>query len=157
MKLKAFSLSMITLLTLSAIGVVFVSTSKESVDEVEAYTASSLPTTIDLNPTTSSDIREYYSDLTSLSNNEKTGTNLLKNLKPILKNGQKYYSYESGANIWKMYEITDRDWVKSPATSISGYNSTTKIITGYKYQSKLDAENPGPFVHALYNKSRCSF
>ena len=151
MKLKVFSLSMIALLALSAIGVAFVSASKENVDEVEAYTASSLPTTIDLNPTTSADIREYYSDLVYLDNSEKTGTNLLKNLKPILKNGQKYYSYESGGNIWKMYEITDRDWVKSPASSISGYNSTTKIITGYKYQSKLDAENPGPFVHALYN------
>ena len=144
MKLKVFSLSMIALLALSSAGVVFVSVSQKNIDEVEAYTASSLPTTIDLNPTTSADIREYYGDLTSLDNSEKTGTNLLKHLKPILKNGQKYYSYESGENIWKMYEITDRDWTKSPATSISGYNPTTKIISNYSYRSS------DPYIHALY-------
>lgn len=112
--------------------------------EVSAYSAASLPTTIDLNDTTASNIRSYYSTLNNLSTSERQGTNLLKNLKTILKNNQKYYSYENGESIWKMYEITDRDWSKSPASGISGYNSSTNKITGYSYNST------DPYVHALY-------
>lgn len=114
------------------------------VNSAAGYSASSLPTTIDLNDTSASNIRSYYSSLNNLSQSERQGTNLLKNLKTILKNGQKYYSYESGENVWKMYEITDRDWDKSPASAISGYNSSTKKITGYSYNSS------DPYLHALY-------
>lgn len=114
------------------------------VNSASGYSASSLPTTIDLNDTSASNIRSYYSCLNNLSESERKGTNLLKNLKTILKNGQKYYSYESGENVWKMYEITDRDWDKSPASAISGYNSSTKKITGYSYNSS------DPYLHALY-------
>lgn len=112
--------------------------------EAQGYNASSLPTTIDLNDTSASNIRSYYSSLNNLSTSERQGTNLLKNLKTILKNGQKYYSYENGENVWKMYEITDRDWDKSPASAISGYNSSTKKITGYTYNTS------DPYIHALY-------
>lgn len=118
-----------------------------NVEKVDAYPASSLPTTINLNDCDDATIKSYYSSLTSKSTSEKQGTNLLKNLKEILKNGQKYYNYDSAkANIWKMYEIIDRDWVKSPATSISGYNSSTNTINGYSYNST------DPYVHSLYTK-----
>ncbi len=116
----------------------------QNTKSVSAYNASSLPTTIDLNDTSASNIRSYYSSLNNLSQSERQGTNLLKNLKTILKDEQKYFSYESGENIWKMYEITDRDWVKSPASAISGYNSSTNKITGYTYNTT------DPYIHALY-------
>ena len=67
---------------------VFANSSKK-VEEVKGYSAASLPTTIDLNDTSSSNIRSYYSSLNNLSTSERQGTNLLKNLKTILKNGQK--------------------------------------------------------------------
>ena len=122
----------------------------QGLQKVDAYSASSLPTTINLNDNTEEEIRNYYSALDSLPDSEKQGTNLLKNLKNILKNGQKYYSYDSGSNIWKMYEITDRDWVKSPASAISGYNASTNTITGYSYGSSASNSGMNPYVHALY-------
>ncbi|MBR0294978.1 MAG: endonuclease [Bacilli bacterium] len=120
--------------------------------KVDAYDASSLPTTIDLNDTSSSDIRSYYSSLSSLSTSERQGTNLLKNLKTILKNGQKYYSYENGTNVWRIYEITDRDWEKSPAsgTTYGTYNVKTNTITGYTYGSSSSNSKNNPYIHALY-------
>ena len=117
-----------------------------------AYDKASLPTTIDLNKVDDSDVRSYYANLNSLADSEKTGTNLLKNLKPILKNGQKYYQYDdnAGKDIWKMYEITDRDWDKSPASEISGYNASTNIITGYSYGESESKKGTNPYIHALY-------
>ena len=51
----------------------------------EAYNSDSLlPTTIDLNDTKENDIKNYYSSLNSLSNSERQGTNLLKNLKYMI-------------------------------------------------------------------------
>ena len=126
------------------LGVPLLVLSNKKASKTDAYSASSLPTTIDLNDTSAANIRSYYSTLNNLSTSERQGNNLLKNLKTILKNGQKYYSYESGENVWKMYEITDRDWDKSPASSISGYNSSTKKITGYSYNTS------DPYIHALY-------
>ena len=118
----------------------------------KAYDKASLPTTIDLNKVDDSDVRSYYANLNSLADSEKTGTNLLKNLKPILKNGQKYYQYDdnAGKDIWKMYEITDRDWDKSPASEISGYNASTNIITGYSYGESESKKGTNPYIHALY-------
>ncbi len=118
----------------------------------KAYDKASLPTTIDLNKVDDTDVRNYYSGLNSLADSEKTGNNLLKNLKPILKNGQKYYSYDvsNGKDIWKMYEITDRDWVKSPAEDITGYNASTGIITGYSYGESASKKGSNPYIHALY-------
>ena len=119
--------------------------------EVKGYNSTSLTSDIDLNDASENTIRNYYSALNSLGEKELKGTNLLKNLKPILKNGQKYYSYDSGKkNIWKMYEIIDRDWVKSPASSIPGYNSASNKINGYSYLDTVSSQNPGPYVHALY-------
>ncbi len=123
-----------------------------SFKEAKAYDKATLPTTIDLNAVADADIRSYYSNIDGLSDAEARGTNLLKNLKPILMNGQKYYSYDvsSGKDIWKMYEITDRDWVKSPASEISGYNATTNIITGYTYGESASKSGSNPYIHALY-------
>ena len=123
-----------------------------SVQKVSAYSVASLPTTIDLNDNTAEEIRNYYSTLNGLSASERQGTNLLKNLKPILSNNQKYYSYDSNTKIWQMYEITDRDWDKSPASSTTygTYNPSTNTITGYQYGTNSNNKN-NPYVHALYN------
>ncbi len=117
-----------------------------------AYSTSSLPTTIDLNDTSAANIRSYYSSLNSLSTSERQGNNLLKNLKTILKSGQKYYSYDSGNAIWQIYEIADRDWSKSPASSTTygTYNSTTNEITNYTYGTSASSSKNNPYIHALY-------
>ncbi|MCR4911687.1 MAG: endonuclease [Bacilli bacterium] len=112
--------------------------------KAEAYKINSLTTTIDLNDTSASDIRSYYTNVNGLR-----GDNLLIKLKEVLSNGQKYYSYDSNTAIWQMYEIIDRDWVKSPASAISGYNPSTNIITGYTYGTNASHPND-PYVHALY-------
>ena len=138
------SLRLITLTGILALSVPVVLGISNNAKKADAYSAASLPTTIDLNDTSEANIRSYYSSLNSLGTAQRQGTNLLKNLKTILKNNQKYYSYENGNSIWQMYEITDRDWEKSPASSISGYNSSTKKITGYSYGSS------DPYVRALY-------
>ena len=122
------------------------------VSKVEGYDKSALPTTINLKDYSDEAIREYYSNLNALGDAERTGDNLLKNLKPILSNGQKYYSYDvsSGKDIWKMYEITDRDWTLSPASSIEGYDASTNTITGYKYGESASKPGTNPYIHALY-------
>ena len=121
--------------------------------ELDAYDSSDLPTTIDLNDCSEEEIRSYYSNLNSLDVSERKGTNLLKNLKPILANNQKYYSYDisKGEKIWKIYEIADRDWEKSPASSTTygTYSAVTNKITNYKYGNNSDHKND-PYVHALY-------
>ena len=120
-------------------------------EPAQAYSSSSLPTTINLNDTSENDIRDYYSSLNDLSIDELQGDNLLKNLKPILKNNQKYYSYESGTAIWQIYEIADRDWEKSPAEEIDGYNPATNTITGYSYgKSVTGDQGTNPYIHVLY-------
>ena len=128
--------------------------SKNSSNGLEAsnYPTNSVPKNINLNDISASDIREYYSSLNSLSTSERQGTNLLKNLKPILKNGQKYFSYGSGATtaVWQAYEIVDRDWIKSPASEISGYNASTGWISNYSYGSSNSNTGMNPYVHALY-------
>ena len=124
------------------------------VQKVSAYSVANLPTTIDLNDNTADEIRNYYSALNGLSASERQGTNLLKNLKPILSNNQKYYSYDSNTKIWQMYEIADRDWVKSPANqlTIGTYDSATNTITGYQYSTNSTYQSGNnPYVHALYN------
>lgn len=118
--------------------------------ETLGYTNSSLPTTIDLNDNSEEEIKEYYSDLSELSSSELQGENLLKNLKPILKNNQKYFKYDDDSIIWKLYEISDRDWTKSPATEITGYNASTNTITGYRYGTSNSSPGSDPYVRALY-------
>ena len=149
MKKKVLIVSSLSLLALSC-GAVLVFSGKKT-EKADAYSASSLPTTIDLNDSTASEIRSYYSSLNSLSASERQGNNLLKNLKTILKNGQNYFKYDSNNGIWQMYEITDRDWDKSPASSTTygTYNSGTNTITNYVYGSNEDGKN-NPYIHALY-------
>lgn len=137
MKKRSLGISLLLTGFALTLGAFLVPSSKA--EETYGYSASSLPTTIDLNPTNESNVRAYYANA-----NGKQGNELLKALKSILKNNQKYYSYDSGDTIWEMYEITDRDWDKSPATAISGYNSSTNKITGYSYNSS------DPYIHALY-------
>ncbi len=148
MKKQLIIVSILGLLGTS--GAIIASSANEVWKGAEAYYVSSLPSTIDLNDSSSTEIRSYYSSLNGLSSNELKGTNLLKNLKPILKNGQKYYSYDYnyGSDIWKIYEIADRDWNKSPAetTTYGTYNSSTNKITGYQYGSNKN----NPYLHALY-------
>lgn len=145
-----FCLSLAGLLSAS-LSVVLINSS-EDVKKVEGYSTSSLPTTIDLNDSSESTIRSYYSSLNNKSTSERQGTNLLKNLKTILKNGQKYYSYDSGNAIWQIYEIADRDWDKSPASSTTygTYNSGTNKITNYSYGTSSSSSKNNPYIHALY-------
>ena len=121
--------------------------------KVDAYSVSSLPTTIDLNDCNEQTIRSYYSSLNSLSESERQGTNLLKNLKTILKNNQKYLSYDSGNSVWDVYCIVDRDWNKSPASSLPAaagtYDSVTNKITNYHWGNN-SATYENPYLHALY-------
>lgn len=114
--------------------------------EVFGYTESNLPTTIDLNDTSAETIRNYYS-----SADGKNGNNLLIELKKIISNGQKYYKYDSSNKIWQIYEIADRDWELSPASSTTygTYDSKTNKITNYVYGSNDDGKN-NPYLHALY-------
>ena len=134
----------------TGVGVALAHNSKA--DQASAYSTSSLPTTIDLNDTSAANIRSYYSSLNNLSQSERQGTNLLKNLKTILKNGQKYYAYDSSNAIWQIYEIADRDWVKSPASSTTygTYNSSTNKITNYTYGTSASSSKNNPYIHALY-------
>lgn len=131
---------------------VALTTATKEKEESDAYSTSTLPTTIDLNDTSASNIRSYYSSLNNLSTSERQGNNLLKNLKTILKNGQKYYSYDSGNAIWQIYEIADRDWELSPASSTTygTYNSGTNEITNYTYGTSTSAKKNNPYIHALY-------
>ena len=150
MKKQIVVVSLLSLLGVSlAISLVHVSNRTKA----EAYSTSSLPTTIDLNDCTDAEIRNYYSSLNSLSSSELKGTNLLKNLKPVLSNGQKYYAYDgdAGSNIWKIYEIADRDWDKSPASALTNgtYNASTNKITNYSYSPSSSSAN-NPYVHSLY-------
>ncbi|MCR5692478.1 MAG: endonuclease, partial [Bacilli bacterium] len=114
--------------------------------------ASKLPTTnIDLSDSTEEEIHRYYSPLSSLPASEKQGTNLLKNLKPILQDFD-YYSYD---NVWKIYEITDRDWNLSPAVSDSEngitFDSESNTYTKYSYLSNAKSDSSSnPYVHTLY-------
>ena len=140
-----------SVMSLMAVGTIAgISLFEKKAEKTDAYTESSVPTTIDLNDTSTADIRSYYSSLNDLSSSERQGTNLLKNLKTILKNGQKYYNYDSGSTVWKMYEITDRDWEQSPASSISGYDASTNKITGYSYGTSTSSVGTNPYLHALY-------
>ena len=93
---------------------------------------------IDLNDNSEEEVRDYYYDLNELSIEERSGTNLLKNLKSIISE-QFYYSYEDVQN---MYRITDRDWINSPATELGNYgiyDSETNTIDNFKYTEPKDS------------------
>ena len=144
--MKKLIIPMFAVIALSVTGF----TVKNNIKPVSA--ASTLPTELNLNDCSETDIRNYYTNLNSLPEAERKGTNLLKNLKPILKNNQKYYGYDSslGDKIWQMYEITDRDWVKSPASSIEGYDAATNTVNNYQYGKSKANPGSNPYLHALY-------
>ena len=149
-----FKNSIIALLPISfALGVIFVEKTDKPTP-VNAYDYTTLSKMdINLNDTSSQDIRNYYSDLNDLTAENKKGTKLLKNLKPILSEGQKYFSYDNGKDsIWRLYEISDRDWEKSPAESVKNgtYDKTTNVIKGYTFAAGKSDETKNPYVHALY-------
>ena len=106
-------------------------------------------TNLDLNDTSDADIRSYYAPLETLPTTQRTGTNLLKNLKCILQD----FTYHTYDNAWKIYEITDREWALSPAEEMTQgtYNASTGKVTNYQFgssNSKPGADNP--YVRTLY-------
>ncbi len=117
---------------------------------------SKLATTIDLNDSTDEEIRSYYSSLNALETSERRGNNLLKNLKPILQDFT-YYKYD---DVWKIYEITDREWELSPATTDEengiAYDETTNSFTSYKYGTSNSKGGSNPYVHTLYRNRDAS-
>ena len=141
------------LTTILASGTLFAISAHRDAVEVKASgpTAHSgnLPSSLTLNDTSEANVRSYYASLNSLPESERRGTNLLKNLRPILQDFE-YYTYQA---IWKIYEITDREWALSPEEEITQgtYDATTRTVTKYKYGS--GTSSPGsdnPFVHTLY-------
>ena len=150
---KTLTLSLLMTLGVSITSFSFIY-SHQNFKKVEAISTSgctylsTLPTSIDLNDVDDDEIRAYYSNLNDLDESELTGTNLLKNLKPILKE-MNYFSYD---NIWKIYEITDRDWELSPAIEdvYGDYNSETNIYSHYSYSSSNTNTKNNPYVHTLY-------
>lgn len=130
------------------INLLLTSCATNSAVKVNAAKSSSLTTSINLNAVSEDKIRNYYSSLNDLANSERQGTNLLKNLKPILRENFEYYSYD---NVWKIYEITDRDWSLSPAnsTSFGKYDSTANYIYDYEYGSSSNKKN-NPYIHCYY-------
>ncbi len=145
-KILLFSPMLLALLAVNSVPVKeFVPAKAES-----APTSGSLPSkmNIDLNDSTSDEIRAYYSSLNSLNDEERQGTNILKNLKPILQNFT-YYSYDT---CWKIYEITDREWTLSPAeeTTYGTYDSSTNTIKDYQFGTSTSNSRNNPYLHDLY-------
>ncbi|MBQ9457399.1 MAG: endonuclease [Bacilli bacterium] len=130
------------------VGVVSQHAATETWAAASGYTNSTLTKTINLNPVSETEIRSYYKDLDGKS---LQGNELLKALKPILKNGQQYHSYDSGNSVWQAYEITDRDWELSPAsgTLYGKYDAATNTITNYEYGSNSSPKN-NPYQHMFY-------
>lgn len=135
------------------VSTVAIALNNTEVKEVEGYSSTTITsiTTIDLNDTSDADIRNYYSSLNSLGVNERKGTNLLKNLKPILKNNQQYFKYDN-SGLWALYEITDRDWERSPASSTTygTYNEAQNKLVNYQYGTSSSNKKNNPYIHALY-------
>ena len=122
--LKTFiSSSFATLLIVSFFNIEFVQNSTYQATALGTYTTS-LPSSINVTPVNETGIRSYYDSLDTLATSERQGTNLLKNLKPILSEDSFYYPYTT--IIWRIYKITDRDWIQSPLTStqLNSYYST---------------------------------
>ena len=105
-----------------------------------------LPKNLDLGDVSEEDVRSYYS---SLEGKALQGEDLLIALHPLLQDFR-YYSYD---NVWKIYEITDREWELSPKEEITQgtYDEATDTVSSYVYGSGNG--NPGPdnpYVHTLY-------
>ncbi|MGM9873782.1 MAG: endonuclease [Bacilli bacterium] len=105
--------------------------------------AVNLPNAISLNDNTETEVRNYYSYLSSLSSEERRGENLLKNLKTILSQDNVFYDY---SDIGYIYKITDRNWTASPISEFDSaygtYSASENKIYNYTY-----SENPYIFHH----------
>lgn len=108
-----------------------------------AYAAPSeidMPTTLNIKRNTESEIRNYYSSLNSLSSSELKGTNLLKNLKTILQKDMTYLNYD---NVWKSACITERDWTRSPTSTLTGdYDASNGQVINYRPYKATNGDNP---------------
>ncbi len=142
-------LKTISLLT-SLIGTTFSFLNCALLDSVETN-AVSLASSINLNDNSEQEIRNYYSDLNGLDESELRGTNLLKNLKKILRKNFCYYDYD---DVWQIYEITDRDWSLSPASSdvYATYDSATNSYSSYTYGTSTSNSMNNPYIHAIYRE-----
>lgn len=142
-------LKTISLLT-SLIGTTFSFLNCALLDSVETN-AVSLASSINLNDNSEQEIRNYYSDLNGLDESELRGTNLLKNLKKILRKNFCYYDYD---DVWQIYEITDRDWSLSPASSdvYATYDSATNSYSSYTYGTSTSNSKNNPYIHAIYRE-----
>ena len=136
MKQKQFKIALFSTITL--LGICFTSLACIQSNKVPLEAnALELPTSVSLKDNTESEIRSYYSYLNTLPESERRGTNLLKNLKYILVNNPsntakpaQYFSY---AQVRKIYNITDRQWQASPASSIASFDSATNTIGTVDY------------------------
>ncbi len=121
---------------------VFSLTSKHVFDKTEAV---DLPTTINLKDNTHEEIKTFYNGLSGKTSDQLKGTNLLKNLKGIINDGSvDFFTY---AQVSEIYVITDRDWVNSPASSMTNYNDSLKQITSFSHSTEV---NNNPYLHMLY-------
>ena len=130
-----------------------------------------LPTTINLNDNTEQEIRNYYSSLSSLPEDELKGANLLKNLKKIISKENVFYDYGGGTTgVGAIYMITDRNWEASPASSLDpnfgNYDASTNTISNYTYKENpyifhyyvdRDYQKQNPIKHKEDGASRVSF
>ena len=146
MKHKTIKLTAIAVLTSAFVAATVSFSCKKS--NVKVTHAATLPTTLDLHDNTNEEIVDYYSSLSSLPASELSGINLLKNLKGIISNVTTYYSY--GSNVPNIYTITDRDWERSPISSLGTgtYNPDTETVTGFSHNK--EADNNNPYIHMLY-------
>lgn len=146
------SISLLTLASLS-VGLSISFMNRGDVKEAKASPtySSSMPTTIYLKDNTDTEIRSYYNQLTTLTDAERSGTNLLKSLRDIIHDDITYYAYGSigSSGVTQIYTITDRDWENSPISSIASgsYNEDTKTITGYSHSTE---KNNDPYIKMLY-------
>ena len=77
MKKKIFITSLAIALSTGAISASIFSISRKNVEKTNAYTISSLPSTINLNDSTPEVIKGYYSSLVGKDESELKGTNRL--------------------------------------------------------------------------------
>ena len=149
---KSLIKPIILISSLSLIAGILVSNGKDFI-EVNASTGSptyvtSLVKDINLNKSSNDEIRNYYASLNSLSNEERSKTNLLKNLRPILQD-MNYFNYDT---VWSIYEITDREWELSPAseTTYGQYDPSSNFIKNYEYATSSEKSKNDPYVKTLY-------
>lgn len=115
-------------------------------DAANVVPSITLPTEINLNDTLEEDITNYYSSLNDYASDpsQLSGNNLLKHLKAIIRNNIQYVSFD---NLSLAYVITDRDWINSDASTITGYDSKTDTISDFSHSDEVEKN---PYIHMLY-------